>query len=67
MPMVTMASLFSVNASALPITRRNSSGFITTASAGVTTTLAPGSSPLMRQQAHAMQGAVLRAAGSARM
>jgi hypothetical protein len=33
---------------------RNSSGFMTTASAGVTTTLALGSSWRMRQQAHAM-------------
>ena len=56
-----------MNARALEITLLNSTGSITTASDGVTTTFAAGSSCRMDQQAQAMQGAVFRAAGSARM
>ena len=52
---------------AFSTTRRNSPVSITNASEGVTTTLAFGCFFLIFQQAKAMQGAVLRAQGSAKI
>lgn len=67
MPNVSMASVSLVNLRHELTTRLNSCTSVTTWSLGVTMTLAPGHSFLIRQLTYAIQGAVLRLHGSSKM
>ena len=67
MPTVNILVEDAVRERAVPITRRYSALSSTKASAGLTTILESGLTRAIFQQAYAMQGAVLREAGSGSM